>query len=167
MLRKAVAADVKEIMSIIRLTIEEMRTYGNAQWNESYPQERDFMKDIQNENLFVLERDKQIAGFVCINQAEPAEYDSLNWALGDKPMVVHRMAVNPKFRRNGIGTELMKFTDEFAIKNNIRYLKIDTYSVNAKMNALIKKCHYNFVGKINLLEKEKPFYCYEKILNEV
>lgn len=166
MLRKAVAVDLKDIMDIIEQTIKEMRTYGNTQWNESYPQERDFMKDVQNGNLFVLEMDKQIAGFVCINQEEPEEYDSLNWELSDKPMVVHRMAVNPKFRRNGIGTVLMKFTDEFAIKNNIRYLKIDTYSINTKMNALIKKCQFKFVGEINFLGREKPFYCYEKILNE-
>ena len=41
----------------------------------------------------------------------------------------------------------MNFADELALKNNIRYLKTDTYSINTKMNRYLK----NVV--INLLEK--------------
>ena len=79
-------------------------------------------------------------------------------------MIVHRMAVKPSYRRNGIGTELMKFVEELALKNNIKYLKTDTYSLNLKMNNLFKKIGYEFVGEIKFLGKSEPFYCYEKIL---
>lgn len=75
------------------------------------------------------------------------------------------MAVNSHYRRSGIGTELMKFADELALENSIFYLKTDTYSINIKMNALFKKCDYEFVGEMSFLGKEEPFYCYEKILN--
>lgn len=165
MLRKAVTGDLKNIMDIIGQTIKEMRTYGNIQWDEDYPQEKDFMSDIKNGDLFVAERDKKLAGFICINEVEPKQYDELKWALSEKFIVLHRMAVSPKYRRSGVGTELMKFADEYAIKNRIRYLKTDTYSINTKMNALIKKCSYSFVGKIRFPGRDKSFYCYEKVLN--
>lgn len=165
-MRKAVIEDTKEIMQIIKETIAEMRTYNNTQWDENYPQEKDFMNDIQKGDLYVAEREGKLVGFICINKVEPVEYNGLNWSLNEDCMVVHRMAVNPNYRRSGIGTELMKFADELALANSIRYLKTDTYSINIKMNSLFKKCGYDLVGEMSFLGKEKPFYCYEKILNK-
>lgn len=164
MIRKAVIKDVKDIMEIIKQTILEMRTYNNTQWDENYPHEKDFLNDIEKGDLFVVEREGKLVGFVCINKVEPVEYGELNWSLDEDAMVVHRMAVNPNYRRSGIGTELMKFADELASENNIRYLKTDTYSINTKMNAMFEKCGYNLIGEMSFLAKEKPFYCYEKIL---
>ena len=164
-IRKAVIEDLKDIMEIIKQTVVEMHSYNNNQWDENYPKEKDFISDIQKEDLFVLERQGKLAGFVCINKVEPLEYSGLRWSLNEDTMVVHRMSVDPTYRRNGIGKELMKFTDELALRNNIRYLKTDTYSINTKMNALFEKSGYNFVGEMSYLGKKEPFYCYEKIIN--
>ncbi|MCD2345550.1 GNAT family N-acetyltransferase [Clostridium guangxiense] len=165
-MRKAVMEDIKEIMQIIKETITEMQNYNNTQWDENYPREKDFINDIQKGDLYVAEREGKLVAFVCINKVEPVEYTGLNWSLNEVCMVIHRMAVNPNYRRSGIGTELMKFADKLALQNNIRYLKTDTYSINTKMNALFKKCSYNLVGEMSFLGKEKSFYCYEKVLNK-
>ena len=163
MMRKAVLEDIKGIMEILKDTILEMNADNNYQWDENYPQEKDFKKDIEKGDLFISEREGVLLGFVCVNKTEPIEYNGLNWTLVEEAMVVHRMAVNPSFRRKGVGTELMKFADELASKNNIRYLKTDTYSTNTKMNALFVKCGYKFIGEMSFLGKEKPFNCYDKI----
>ncbi|WP_315120474.1 GNAT family N-acetyltransferase [uncultured Clostridium sp.] len=167
MIRKATMEDLKDIMEIIKDTIVEMHSYNNYQWDESYPQEKDFINDIQKGDLFVSENHGKLVGFVCINKVEPVEYDGLNWSLNENIMVIHRMAVNPNSRRKGIGRKLMEFADELAFENNIRYLKTDTYSLNTKMNILFSKCGYNLVGEMSFLGKEKPFYCYEKVLDKV
>jgi|GEM_PF-92051 len=164
MVRKAVVEDLSDIMNIIKDTIVEMHSYNNYQWDENYPKDKDFIKDIESGSLFVVERDGKLMGVVCVNKIEPAEYSGLNWLLNEEAMVIHRMSVNPSCRRMGIGTELMNFAEELALKGNIRYLKTDTYSINAKMNALFLKCGYKFVGEMSFLGKEKPFYSYEKIL---
>lgn len=165
MLRKAISADLKDIMKIIKDTIVDMHSYDNTQWDENYPQDKDFLEDIQKGDLYVSERNGVLLGFVCINKIEPAEYKDLAWSIQQAAMIVHRMAVAPAYRRNGIGTELMNFVDEYALKNNIHYLKTDTYSINTKMNALFMKFNYKLVGEMSFLGKEKPFYCYEKVLN--
>jgi GNAT superfamily N-acetyltransferase len=162
MMRKAVMEDIKDTMQIINETIMEMQSYNNYQWDANYPEEKDFRDDIQKGDLFVLEREDKLIGFVCINKVEPIEYNGLNWSLNHDAMIVHRMAVNPSYRRNGIGTELMKFAEELALENNIKYLKTDTYSLNLKMNNLFEKLGYKFVGEISFLGKSEPFYCYEK-----
>lgn len=164
MIRKAASEDLAEIMEIIKATVEEMKTYGNTQWDENYPQEKDFAGDISKGDLYVDERDGEVAGFICVNQVEPVEYEDLNWSSKEKAMVVHRMAVNPKFRRKGIASGMMQFADELALSKGIRYMKTDTYSVNPKMNALFVKCGYKFVGEMSFLGKEKLFNSYEKYL---
>jgi len=164
MIRKAGIEDLKDILEIIKQTIVIMSTYNNNQWDEKYPKEKDFMDDIQKENLFVIEREDKIAGVICINKEQPAEYSEMNWTLDEACMVIHRMSVSPDYRKSGIGTELMKFTEELALKNNLRYIKTDTYSINPNMNALFVRCGYKLIGEISFLRKEKPFYCYEKVL---
>lgn len=67
-MRKAVEEDIKEIMQIIKETIAEMRTYNNTQCDENYPQEKDFMNDIQRGELYAAEREGKLAGFVCVNK---------------------------------------------------------------------------------------------------
>ena len=164
MIRKASLNDVDSIMDIIKSTVEEMKTYNNTQWDESYPQAKDFIKDIESEELYVEAEGKEIKGFICINYIEPKEYDDLNWVSNSKAMVIHRMAVNPKFRQQGIATKLMKHAEQLALDNNVVYLKTDTYSINTKMNSLFKKCGFNLVGEMSFLGKEKPFFCYDKLL---
>lgn len=164
MIRKAIMEDVKDIMRIIKDTIIEMQSYNNTQWNESYPQEKDFINDIKKGELFIAQRDGRVVGFVCVNKVEPVEYNDLNWSSNEEAMVVHRMAVDINCRRQGIGMELMNFSDELALRNNIRYLKTDTYSINTKMQSLFEKCGYKLIGEMSFLSKEKPFYCYDKIL---
>ena len=82
-------------------------------------------------------------------------------------MVVHRMAVNSNFRNQGVGISLLKFSEELALKNGISYLKTDTYSINDKMNSLFKKFGFRLAGEMEFLGKEKPFYCYDKIIKKI
>ncbi|KJR48843.1 putative acetyltransferase [Desulfosporosinus sp. I2] len=165
MMRIAELADIKQIMAIIQATIIEMRTYNNTQWDETYPQEKDFVNDIREGNLYVSERDSQLVAFVCVNKVEPDEYEELNWTSKNKAMVIHRMAVAPQHRRKGIGKELMKFAEDLSLQNNITYLKTDTNSLNEKMNVLFIRCGYTMIGEMSFLGKETPFYAYEKALH--
>lgn len=166
MIIRAELSNLRNIMEIIGDTVEEMKSYNNTQWDENYPQSKDFKKDIDQGNLYIDIEDEDIKGFICINYIEPDEYKDIKWSSNESCMVVHRMAVNPKFRNNGVGKKLMNFAEEFAIKNGIRYLKTDTYSTNIKMNSLFIKFNYRLVGEMNFLGKEKSFYCYEKNLSE-
>ena len=165
MIRKADFADIEAIMKIIRETIVEMRSCGNTQWDESYPRKEDFLNDIQRSELYISERDGNPVGFACINKVEPAEYADLTGSTQQPAIIIHRMAVDLSYRRSGIGTELMEFAEDFALKDQTTYVKTDTYSINAKMNALFAKRGYKQVGEMRFRGKEKVFYCYEKVLN--
>ena len=114
MIRKAKISDVGTIMTIINETVKEMKSYGNNQWDENYPNSETFINDIKNDSLYVYEEDNNIKGFICIDCNQAAEYENLNWSLNEKCMVAHRIAVNTKFRNGGIATKLMSFCEELA-----------------------------------------------------
>ncbi|WP_114108617.1 GNAT family N-acetyltransferase [Clostridioides difficile] len=164
MIRKANMNDLESIMKIIKSTVEEMKIYNNTQWDENYPLEKDFVSDIKKQNLYIYEVDGEVAGFICLNYEEPKEYLGLNWSSNKKAMVIHRMAVNPSFRKTGIASKLVDFAEKLAVENNVSYLKSDTYSINSKMNLLLIKCGFIKIGEMSFLGKEKSFYCYDKIL---
>ncbi len=164
MIVKAKKSDIEQIMKIMSVTVEEMKSYNNVQWDESYPQAKDYMRDIEKGDLYVTKDGEEIMGFICVDYNQPEEYRELEWSSDEKCMVVHRMAINSNYRRQGIGTKLMKFAENLALEKGVKYLKTDTYSVNEKMDALFKKCGFRIVGEIRFPGKEKPFYCYEKLL---
>lgn len=166
MLKIAKLTDVDAIMEIISLTVDEMKSYNNTQWDENYPQAKDFEKDIEQGDLYLDIENDEVKGFICVNYIEPDEYKDLKWSSNEKCMVIHRMAVSPNFRNKGVGTKLMKCAEALAIENGVKYLKTDTYSINEKMNSLFKKFNYELIGEMSFLGKEKPFYCYEKMLTK-
>lgn len=166
MIRKATKIDIIKIMEIITAIVREMKSYNNTQWDETYPQVINFSKDIEEGNLYVDELENEIRGFVCLNYIEPIEYNYIDWQSSEKAMIMHRMAVNPNFRNQGVGISLLKFSEELALKNGVSYLKTDTYSINDKMNSLFKKFGFKLVGEMEFLGKEKPFYCYDKIISK-
>jgi len=164
MIRKAVLGDLNGVMEIMRKTISKMNAESNYQTDKNYYQEKDFRQDIEKGNLFVDEVSGIQLGFISVNKTEPAEYKGLNWSSGEEAMVVHSMGVNPSYRRKGIGSELMEFAEELALKNNVFYLKTDTNSSNTNTIEFFAKCGYKFIGKMSFLGKEKPFYCYDKLI---
>ena len=108
-------------------------------------------------------RDEQIAGFICINNSEPPEYQALPWAKTCSAVVVHRMAISDNFRRQGIASELMNYAEAIARAQN-NYLKTDTYSLNIYAQSLFEKFGYRKVGTMDFRGKPLKFFCFDKVL---
>lgn len=166
-IRKATLQDVPGIMNILRETILEMHSYGNQQWDENYPQESDFLSDIERGELYIAKRDGNLAGVICINNIEPFEYKELPWSLESSALVIHRMAVSLAYRKQNVGLELVAYAEKLASQLGINYVKTDTYSLNIKAQNLFQKNDYKFVSTMRFLGKKEPFFCYEKVLAHV
>lgn len=164
MMRKATLNDLPDIMGMVQETVAEMHSYGNWQWDDAYPCDTDFINDIDRGDLYVAERNGTVAGFVCINRIEPAEYKEVPWSKAELALVIHRMVVGEKFRRQKVGSELVNYAEELARRQQVSYLKTDTYSLNTKAQSIFEKCGYRFIGTMIFRGLDKPFYCYEKVV---
>lgn len=169
MIRLAGTADINRIMIIVKRVIKDMHDEGSDQWNHQYPGSRDFLNDIAREELYVYEDDNVpgvLRGVVCINQEEPAEYQGADWLRPGPATVIHRLAVDPDFKRHGIATRLCIMAENMAVRNGTFYLRSDTYSLNPAMNTLFLRLGYHHSGIIRFPERIQTFNCYEKIIHD-
>jgi GNAT superfamily N-acetyltransferase len=164
MIRLAEAQDIDHIMRVVEKTILVMRDEDNPQWDDEYPAAAHFLDDVARRTLYVFEADGEIAGFICIDDFEPAEYERVAWHSSGKALVIHRMAVSPDFRGRGVATSLLEFADRLAIDSGVAYLKTDTYGKNAKMNALFSRNGFVRVGKMSFRGMQDAFTSYDKIV---
>ena len=165
MIRQAKAEDLEAVMALIQATVAVMHQEGNHQWSEVYPVREDFAQDIEEGTLFVdCDEHNRPQGVVCLNDQQLEAYRGLDWQLDAPALVIHRLAVDPRARRQGIGTNLMRFAEQMALQQGLGQVRTDTYHCNERMQALFEKMGYRQVGQCYFVEDLAAFYCYEKLL---
>ncbi len=154
---KAELCDLDDICEIVSLTVDKMREDMNGQWDESYPTRDVFERDISLENLYKYCYDGKLLGFVCIDRNDVEEYKSVPWRCNNNPIYIHRMAIHPSARRQGIAKKFFDFAKTF----ECGCIHADTYSENIVMNGLYLKCGFRKVGEISFQSRPKMFCCFE------
>lgn len=156
---KAGAEDIDAICEIIKLTVAKMKEDLNGQWDDSYPARCDFEKDLKGGGLYVYKVDGRVVGTVCVNREAPIQYEEVSWKCSENPVMIHRMAIHPKYRGLGISGKFFDFAK--SISNGC--IHADTYSENILMSALYLKNGFKKVGETHFPRRTKPFNCFEWI----
>jgi GNAT superfamily N-acetyltransferase len=168
-IRIATESDLPGIMAMVGLAVAQMLAEGSDQWSESYPSRADFSADIGRGELFVEAVDEgpiDVRAVACLNREEPEEYGSVRWSREGRATVVHRLAVHPDCRGRGFAKGLFLFAEDLARRNGTEYIRSDTYSLNARMNALFSRMGYARTGVIAFPRHRAEFYCYDKVIGE-
>jgi ribosomal protein S18 acetylase RimI-like enzyme len=164
MIRKAELKDIHTIIEVVFDTVKIMKEEGNDQWDDSYPQKENFVEDLDNNSLYVYEHNQEVVGSITIDQNQPIEYKPLNWSKNEPAYVFHRLVVKLDVRHLGIASQLIDFAEKQALLNDVKYMRIDTYSLNEKAVQLFNKKGYIKIGEMAFHGKEFPFYCFDKEL---
>ena len=82
---------------------------GTFQWDEGYPLKSEIIADIEQGNAFVLCCNNDIAVYGAISFYGESIYSSINgkWLSNGDYGVIHRVAVNYKYRKQGLATKYM------------------------------------------------------------
>jgi ribosomal protein S18 acetylase RimI-like enzyme len=153
-------------MQIIKAVVPGMRATGNLQWDDTYPNPKAFDEDIALNQLWVAVIADELAGVAAITTDQYAEYADVGLDLSEPAIVVHRLAVDPKFRGKGVAVDLLMQAEHEAIKRGIAALRIDTNSQNNAARALFPKLGYMYAGEIGLdFRPGLRFCCFEKRLD--
>ena len=162
MIRLATDEDLKSIMNIINDVKEEMKKENNPQWHADYPLISDFQKDMDEKSLYVVFILLMLGGQLQINSND--QYQQVKNQTDSPALVLHRLAISPKFQKKGYAQKLFQFAEETAIKNNIFFLKADTEKSNKKMNQLFQKLNFTKKGTLTWSDNNGIFNYYEKKL---
>ncbi len=164
-LRLANISDIPSILELVAQVVPIMNASGNLQWDTNYPNAAVFRKDIELMKLWVAEIDREIAGVSAITTDQDPEYAEVGWDLSQTAIVTHRLAVSPNYQGRGVAVALLKKAEEEALRRGIKFLRIDTNSMNKATQSLFPKMGYVFAGEIGLSYRPGlRFYCYEKRL---
>lgn len=129
-IRYATPEDAREFNNKLLKVFKE-RVYLGA---VGYEEAGDFKNDAYHVCI-VAEVDKELAGYVSITGADSSSFHYIGG-----------LYVTPKFRGNGIGTELLKIGEEYCLANwygiGIDILTND----NDPMESIIKKAGYKLSG---------------------
>lgn len=167
-IRLATKDDLTGVMDLVRRVVPLMREAGNLQWDDHYPNLSVFDQDIEKGQLWLADIQGQVAGIAAITTDQEPEYANVGWDISETAIVVHRLAVDPAFRGQGVAVGLMQQAEIVAQERNILILRIDTNSQNAATQALFPKLGYMLAGEIGLgFRPGLRFLCYEKRLDGV
>lgn len=164
-LRKATVADIPSIMALVRIVVPLMEAAGNYQWDREYPNEQVFAHDVENGALWLAESNGRIAGIAAFTTAQEPEYADAGWNAYEPAIVVHRLAVDPAFRGQGVAAALMRQAETVTRESGLFLVRTDTNVVNDATSKLFPKLGYEAAGEINL--RFRPglrFRCYQKRL---
>jgi len=161
----ATQRDLPQVLDLVRDVIFDMNKNGNEQWNEEYPKPGLFESDIQNKEMHAMKDGGKIVGIITLSEKQDKQYDDIKWTDRlERPLMVHRLAVHPKWHRKGIATKLMEFAGEYAQKHAYSSIRLDTYHKNERSRAMFLKMGYlRRPGHIHFPECRGPYYCYELV----
>lgn len=167
MIEKALVSDLEKVYSLTKSCAKHMTSQGVFQWNEAYPSKEILQQDIELQQLWKLSLDNKILGIIVLTEIEDIEYKKVNWLTeNNRNLYVHRLAVHPHLQRKGYAQKLMDFAENYALKNNNKSIRLDTFSQNKRNQTFYKKRNYTQLEAIYLPnQSEYPFYCFEKLMN--
>ncbi|WP_298417666.1 GNAT family N-acetyltransferase [uncultured Kordia sp.] len=165
-IRKATTTDIESLLIITKACAKHMIANAIFQWNENYPNKTAFENDVDRNELYVLLDVHEIVGCLVVSSLMDEEYKTIDWlSPDDKNLYIHRLAVHPKHQGKGYAQHLMNFAESFAIENNYRSIRLDTFSKNHRNQKFYELRGYKKLGNIYFPKQSVyPFYCYERVL---
>lgn len=152
---KATQEDINELEALynnLNDYLEENVNYSG--WiKDVYPIRETAIKGIEGDNLFVLRIDNMITGSIILNHEPEKAYEEVEWGVDadyKEIFVIHTLVVSPQYMQQGVGCELMTFAHEYALKQNMKSIRLDVSIHNMPAIALYEKLGYKYIGTVDL-----------------
>ncbi|MDQ0968376.1 ribosomal protein S18 acetylase RimI-like enzyme [Flavobacterium sp. W4I14] len=81
--------------------------------------------------------------------------DELIWGERDHDAIyIHRIVTHPEFRGYSFVKEIIKWAKDYAAKNNIKFIRMDTWADNEKLLEYYTGCGFDYVGVVTMEKTE-------------
>ena len=166
-IRLATASSTEQIFKIFTDCKQSMELQDVFQWTANYPNYGNIRDDIQYKHLYEIREGDEIVGVVSVNEHQEPEYTEIDW--GDthgKPLMVHRLAIDPAFQKRGYAAELMGFAEKYAAHSGYTSIRLDAYSGNEKALRFYDWSGYERKGYVIFPGRSLRFVCFEKVFGK-
>lgn len=168
--RKAVATDIGTIENIYNEVHQaEEKGIISVGWKRGvYPVRATAEEALKRGDLYVLEHNGIVSGAGMINNLQVDVYFNAPWeydAPDDDICVLHTLVISPRVSGKGLGTEFVRFYEEYAKEHGCSELRLDTNERNKAARSMYAKLGYkeitivpttfNGIPGVNLVLLEK------------
>nr|WP_321415533.1 GNAT family N-acetyltransferase [uncultured Allomuricauda sp.] len=166
MIRRAKISEIPDILTITLACAKKMQANGIFQWNEHYPSKEAFLKDMEREELFVIEENNIVQGTIVISTLMDEEYEPIEWLTPNgNSTYIHRLSVHPDLQGKGLAQKMMDFAENYSKENRFVSVRLDTFSQNKRNQRFYEQRGYQKLGDIHFPKQSNhPFHCYELVL---
>ncbi|GLU51390.1 GNAT family N-acetyltransferase [Dyadobacter frigoris] len=140
-IRNANLANLEEIILLYHQATEYQKSVAKKYW-KGFDKEM-IVNDITGKNQWIITIDDQIACIFCTTFSDPLIWSEKN---NDPAVYLHRIATKPDFRGQGFMKQIVCWVTGFALKNDKKFIRMDTGSGNDKLNNYYISCGFDFLG---------------------
>ena len=170
--RPASAGDMADILRITGDARDILRIRKIDQWQGEYPEEKDFLSDIEKEECYMIFHGNEPAGFFTLAFDDPECYRLITdgrWTEGLSFMVLHRAALAAKYRGTGLSKAMIRFAEDIAGEKGVQCIRADTHRKNKAMQHLLRENGFVFRGNVQVDSEpghDPARQAFEKILKD-
>lgn len=155
--RKANKRDLEEVWDLLLRVRKNMEDRSLFMWNDRYPSKELFKEDIDNDALYVYVDNGAIMASIAVSfdiideffdyskskEKEALLLKTCEAKADEKPVILHRLMVDPSSQGKGIGTKILSAVKE-AYPNHLMIFA--SYPKNDMANNLYKRLGYHNDG---------------------
>lgn len=145
--RLAEKQDLRQIISMYKKVVENMNANGIEIWDESYPFSF-FESDIQNKQLYILEKDNRIVSAVAMCNKHIGENVGKWKNPNAHAFYLSRFAVNSEYLKQGIGSLMVSKVKGIAKELGAEYLRLFVVIINKRAIQFYEKNGFSKVEGI-------------------
>lgn len=149
MIRLACEKDIPAVADTYRSLLTYEKVNGkSSNWElDVYPMIRVPEEKIPLKQMYVLEEKGEICASMVLNHDQAEEYNDIPWLYpAEEALVVHTLCVSPEKAGHGYGTEMVHYAQRFAVENEDRVIRLDTYAHNEPAKSLYIRNGFRIAG---------------------
>ena len=165
---RCVPAQFAAVMAMYERAVAELeRTVNYPKWSKEHPGRAYVQQAIEKGEQFACAAGGEILGAAVLNGDPEGDYALGHWRRALRAgefLVIHLLAVDPAYKRQGVGGLLVDGAVAYAKKNGYRAIRLDIVPENLPAKRLYESKGFTCAGRADLrpeLEEIPIFEMYE------
>ena len=139
------ASDIETIFELYDMAVAHQKKVFNKHW-QGFSLEMVQQEVAENRQYKILV-DGVVASIFAVTFNDPQIWEEKD---ADPSVYIHRIVTNPEFRGVGFVKIIIEWAKEYAKKNQLQFIRMDTWADNEKLLAYYTNCGFEHVGSIEI-----------------